>query len=282
MFRTRPPWFALACNGLCVLQLLMTAVAFEWLVRLEGAARLGWQLGVVAVSLSLGTLLLVQLPRALQWRPRIARRPTREVRAERQRIARDLHDQLGSQLVVAMALLDAAAPRGREVLALLDQCLLDVRLIGDSMEGAGQPLADRLARLRHRMQPALEQRGIQVLWSVEVPLDAPPLHGQGASQLVAIAQEAISNVLQHAVASRLVLRVAYAVQARAWSLEVRDNGRPVVSPLHAERVGAGYGTAGMQRRATAVGGLLRVVRRHGQGTCVLLVVPAAALERDAE
>ena len=108
MLVTRPALFATVCSGLWLLQMgLMGAMAARWwglwtLTRVQ----LAWCGAALAgATLVLGALLLAQLPRAARWRPRLTPRASAELQAERKRIARDLHDKLGSQLINALALL---------------------------------------------------------------------------------------------------------------------------------------------------------------------------------
>jgi signal transduction histidine kinase len=87
-------------------------------------------------------------------------------------------------------------------------------------------------------------------------------------QLLRIAQEALTNVLKHAHATRV--RVALRHRGPGLELEVEDDGRtPVPTTV---RVG-GRGLANMQARARQLGGALSVERVQ-QGTRVLLRVPA--------
>lgn len=276
MFRTRPPWVAVTCIGIWLLQLGLNVVLFQQSWSTSLPAR-GWlMLAVLAFSLALGALLVMQLPRALQWRPRLGFRPSAEVSAERKRIARDLHDKLGSQLVVAMALLDSRPALDHDVLSVLEQCMLDLRLIVDSMDGAGELFADRLARLRHRMQRVLEQRGIEMQWDVQIPEGTTPIRPQVTAQLIAIVQEALSNVLQHSRASQVLVSVRYLPEARSWCLQVSDNGRGLHASQAAGRQTVGAGLPGMQERVGKVGGLLRVAPAAGGGTCVWVVVPGTS------
>ena len=99
MFRTRPPLFAIACMCMWLLQWTLLAMAFFGYDEERPSDRQWWELAALVISVGLGALLLVQLPRALQWRPRLRLRASAEVTAERRRIAQDLHDNLGAQLV---------------------------------------------------------------------------------------------------------------------------------------------------------------------------------------
>lgn len=278
MFRTRPPWFAAVCIGIWLLQLALMAVAFYWAERSGSVPALRWwELAALAAALALGALLLVQLPRALQWRPRRSVRPSAEVLAQRRRIARDLHDNVGSQLVFALALLESSSHRDPQVQAALEKCLLDLRLLTDAMDGDDASLTERLAQLRYRIGPVLAQRGIRVLWTVDNAPDAGFSHPDSAAHLAAIVQEALSNALQHAQATEIELRAGPLVDSAAWCIDICDNGRGMGEPPD-ERgaVAGGSGMAGMEHRARLAGGHLQVLARKPGGTCIRVVVPLAS------
>ncbi len=278
MPRIRPAWVALACIGLWFVQLVFTGLVFRGLWPVSSQDLRTWEVGVVGASVVLGGLLLGQLPRALQWRPRRHPRPSAEVKAERQRIARDLHDHLGSQLLCAMALLEGSAGQSAAVRQALQKCVLDLRLIVDSMDGDTEPLPDRLARLRYRLQPALSQSGIRMVWNVLPSSPAPggsPLPPDKAAHVVAIVQEALSNVLQHSDATRVCVSV-HRCGSGTLHVTVTDNGRGM-SPmaLHADAGRAGKGVQGMRVRAQMAGGTLSITPAHDGGTCVHASVPVS-------
>jgi len=283
MLHLHPPAFILVCVALWLLQLMACLVLLLHAGSLERDVVQQWQGLDLGCTIGLGILLLGQLPRVLRWRPRRSVRASNELRAERQRIARGLHDQVGSQLVCAMALVDAQDPAARPLVQALEHCMLDLRLLVDSMDGDDDALPDRLARLRHRIQPALDRRGIALAWEVELPDGVPVPAGAPARELTAIAQEAVSNVLQHAGASRLRIGLRYVAMpgGGAWRLEVADNGQGlpagevlVDSSGRRGGAGSGHGLAGMCRRAGGVGGTLRLVPAEGGGTSVQVSVPA--------
>lgn len=234
-----------------------------------------WLAGTQIVTQTvLGWLILIQLPRALQWRPRRNARPSAELQAERQRIARELHDNVGSQLINTMGLLDPGLPAHSQALRALEQCLLDLRLVVDSMDSATDALAHRLARLRHRIQPVLDRRGIQMEWHVQTADDPRAPCAGHAQHMVSIVQEALSNVLQHAQATQVMVRFFHDGEQGAWRLEICDNGcgLPEASPaLHARP--SGFGLEGMRSRALQMGGALELIRPGEGGTCIRVVVP---------
>ncbi len=275
MFRTRPPGFAVLCVGLWLLQVVLLAIAFRWAGSVAYFMHGFWcELALFGATAGLGALLLLQLPRALRWRPRLNPRASAEVLAERRRIARDLHDNLGAQLVCALVLLDPERPREREIHAALEKCMLDMRLVVDAIDGAGAPFADRLAQLRYRIEPVLARRGIRMAWEVDPPLSAVLPNADSATHLVAIVQEALSNALQYADATEVQVSARYLEGAQSWCIEVSDNGKGIQPPGSFDRLAAaGRGMAGMSQRARLAGGELLVLRGEGGGTCIRAVVP---------
>lgn len=278
MFRTRPPGFAIVCICVWLLQLALLAMAFYGHPEEWQSDQQRWGLAALVTSVGLGALLLTQLPRALQWRPRLNARASADVLAERRRIARDLHDNLGSQLVCALALLNTSNPRESGVHSALEKCLLDLRLIVDSMHSVEAPLADRLAQLRYRIAPVLAQRGIRMQWDVETPSCANFLYPESAMHLVAIVQEALSNALQHANATEIQVNTRCLSTPGAWCVEVCDNGQGFLPPFNQEDCPElGHGMAGMARRASLAGGELQVFAAQRGGTCIRVVAPYAAV-----
>ena len=276
MFRTRPPWFAAVCVLVWAVQLALIAIAFHWIGSVGSSAQRWWELAAVAVTMGLGACLLIQLPKAMQWRPRRSIRPSAEVVAERRRIAQDLHDHLGSQLVSAMSLFGKDHPRERDLRALLEKCLLDLRFIVDSMHGAQDPLPERMARLRHRIQPALDQRGISMLWDVDIPVGPRLPNPSSADHILAIVQEALSNTVQHAAATEVSVCARYIAPAGIWYWEVCDNGLGIPAAdgnCDNSARAAGFGLKGMHTRARLAGGELQILQREGGGTRVRVILP---------
>ncbi len=242
----------------------------------QGASQ-HWLLFNLVTTALLGFLILLQVPRALQWRPRRSARPSHELKLERQRIARDLHDQVGSQLVHAIAMVDAHNPATQPLAKALEHCLLDVRLLVDSMDGDDDALIDRLARLRHRIQPSLNQRGIALQWDVAFAGAAAMPMGAPARELTAIVQEAVSNVLQHSGATAVAIRLRHVqddATAAPGSCRSATTAR-ACRPRRSRGQDAGHGIAGMRQRAAKAGGRLQLLPGpQGQGLCVQVTVPA--------
>ena len=254
--------------------LMQFALKLAWLSR-NGLEDSVWP-WVLRLSFCLDLLvagaLVLLLVRALYWHPRSKAQVAAAVRKERQRIARELHDQVGSQLVNAMMLFDAQEDKTHPVVQTLEQCMLDLRLLVDVMSDQKGNLAEKLGTLRHRLQPVLDKRGIQLYWVMNAePADQLPT-GMRARELCRLVQEAVSNVLQHSKASQLMVELRPFVEGSDgdWLLRVVDNG---VGLQQSARDGyVGRGLAHMKRRAAKAGGTLSIVSEGSSGTQIIVVV----------
>lgn len=223
----------------------------------------------LAVSLR-GTVVLRSLSRLLRGRVRRALRPGPEVLRERERIARDLHDGVGAQLVTTMAMLDINNPREQRTLYELELCLLGMRLTIDAMGVSSDPLLLRLARLRHRIEPLLERRCAKLHWDVQEPPDLPQPNKEVAAEIFLVVQEALSNVLHHAQATQVRFTLRYEHDRGVWIYEVCDNGVGLPAGLTPGDERCGQGLRTMHDRATRSGLRLTLPPPEVGGTLVRL------------
>lgn len=193
---------------------------------------------------------------------------------ERQRIMREIHDGVGSQLV---ALLNMVARPGADAGALREhvQVALDeMRMAVDSLQPANDDLATVLATLRYRLQPRLEAAGIAIVWEVAELPELRELSPNVVMHVQRILLEAFTNVLKHARASRIVVRARLRDDEPAVTLQIADNGiglrdDTATAPGPARRRG-GRGLDNMRSRAAAIGARLRVEQLSSGGVCITL------------
>jgi two-component system sensor histidine kinase DesK len=183
--------------------------------------------------------------------------------AERERIARDLHDVLGHTLSLiilkselASKLADSHPERAvaeiRDVERISREALAEVRAAVKGYRSAGLD-----SELVHARQ-TLETAGIRVETAIDLP-NLPPSH-EGV--LVLALREAVTNVVRHAQASSCRVRLE---KTASWcELEVADDGRGGTAP-------EGSGLTGMRTRVEALGGML--VREPGRGTTLRIRLP---------
>jgi signal transduction histidine kinase len=170
---------------------------------------------------------------------------------ERERLVADLHDGIGSQLGVLIALADKGRLAHEDLAGDLTACLDDLRLIVDSLDHESRPIDLALAELRARMQRRCEALGVELAWSVAVPQGGnwPPttvLH------VLRSTQELVSNALRHAHPTRVSFSLGGAPSRADWiRLAVEDNGPGGVTL----DVGApGRGHHNLRARAQRLGG----------------------------
>jgi signal transduction histidine kinase len=194
------------------------------------------------------------------------------VLAERERLAREIHDTLAQGFTSVLMLLEvaesdmdtdpAAARRRLDVAArTVRQNLAEARSLVAALTPVdlqAAPLPEAVGRLvdRFRGEAALSAR-----LAVEgTPRLLPP-----AADVVLLrtAQEALANVRKHAGPCRVAVRLRYA--ADGVEIEVADDGAGFVQDGTPSR---GYGLAGMRRRVEEAGGVLQVDSRPGAGTTV--------------
>ncbi len=191
--------------------------------------------------------------------------------AERRRIARELHDEVGQSLTAVLLSLSRLADRTPES---LHADLLDAQ------EVTRESLAE-VRRLARRLRPGvLEDLGlISALTSLSTEIAAhtglavtrrfpqglPPLDPEVELVLYRVAQEGLTNVVRHADAAHAVLELHRA--ADSVVLRVADDGHGIGA------VREGAGIRGMRERALLVGGRLAVSPDPGGGTLLTLTIP---------
>lgn len=196
------------------------------------------------------------------------------LRAERQRISYELHDNIGSQIVSVLFTMQASEqPQKRFVMMSLEQCLADLKMTVDALDSFDENVTQAMGRLRYRVQPALDRQGTQMHWDIEMSSAMDAIAGVYAQQVLRIAQESISNVMRHAKASSVKVSCGFVPESGHLVLEVCDDGIGVGVLTGEGKRPAGRGVKSMKRRAAAVGGRLNISNHHGAGTCVRLTLP---------
>jgi signal transduction histidine kinase len=199
----------------------------------------------------------------------------RRVTDERLRIARELHDTLAHALVAINVRAGVADHLGnshdptvlQDVKAVSATALADLRatltLLREDDDGAPTEPAFDLGSLP-RLADQARAAGLEADVDVQIGGAAVPSAVGGAA--FRIVQEALTNVLRHAGASRARVRVR--AGADALDIEVTDDGRGDASPGT-----AGYGLVGMTERATALGGQVQSGPADEGGWRVHAVLP---------
>lgn len=214
---------------------------------------------------------------------------------ERTRIAREVHDELGSLLVALkmdvnwmdkrLSEQQQRSPEAAEDMRgrMRCKCQNMSRLIENAVDNVGRIITDlRPSILDHQgLWAALEWQAQEFVASAELALDwcmavddTPEPPEPMAMAVFRIFQEMLSNVGRHAQARHL--RVVITVAAGDLSLTVQDDG--VGAPAQAFEAGDAYGVMGMRERAQHFGGRIDIASTPGEGTRMRLQLALRAPE----
>ena len=203
------------------------------------------------------------------------------VLAERQRLAREIHDTLAQGFASIVTLSEAARAQSsmspevairrlEEAGDAARRSLDDARraiwaLRPEALDNASLPRALGELAAGFGSQTGIDTQSAVTGDEYEVPPEAQ-------EALLRIAQEALANVRKHSRASRVRLTLSYLDQAIL--LDVRDDGGGFDLAASARNgSGGGFGIAGMRERVAALGGTLTVESALGQGTTVAAALP---------
>lgn len=253
----RPPWWTVQrVFWLCGVILLLGLLATGWVVLLH--RQVARQTAVIGSQLE---------------REAVAR--------ERTRIARELHDSLGQELVGIALQLDSAAARlpesPQQAARALDMARRMIRhsqaetkrsvadLRAEELEGA-----DLSTALEALVQPLVATSGPTQL-HLEVQGAPRRLEGVVEHHLLRIGQEAVANAVRHAHAARIEVRVCY--REREVAVEVKDDGCGFDANEAVAIVSGHFGLLGLRERVNKLQGQLRIESQPGAGTVVSVTVP---------
>jgi PAS domain S-box-containing protein len=198
---------------------------------------------------------------------------------ERRRVARELHDGLGQELVAAKIALDGMARKdsqhpdkrlANEASEIIDRAIQQVRSVSHLLH---PPLLDEVglfSAVIWYLDGLTKRSGIQTMLEVDPP-EFPRLSADLETAIFRIVQEALTNVFRHSGATKAWITLKQ--EESRVVVTVRDDGKGVggkVSELKPGSIGVGIG--GMNQRAREFGGTLRVIDAN-PGTIVEAEIP---------
>ena len=202
---------------------------------------------------------------------------------ERRRVARELHDGIGQSLNAlvlglntAMAALERAPDMVPTLIKRLRLSVSDVvRELQDVIYDLRPSILDDLGLVRALhwyAEERLKPLGIHVVF--DVPSSLPRLASEVETTLFRIGQEALTNVVKHAQATQVVVRIGHNREL-IW-LEVTDNGRGFKEDVGSKmnrKHRPGWGLLNIEERASLLGGQTIIESQLNKGTRVYVEVP---------
>jgi signal transduction histidine kinase/ligand-binding sensor domain-containing protein len=246
-----------------------------------------WSFYALCAGAVIGLAAAVQAYR-LRWQRRLLKiEEQRALAMERTRIARDLHDDLGTALTGLALELDVIgrdSPGAPRLSSRLNEAARRVRELAERMREvvwSVNPRCDTVSSLADFLEQQVSQflRGSGVVVRLEFPEDIPPLPiaAEARHQLALSVREALTNIVRHAGATEVVLSLS--ISGGTLTVQIKDNGRgfePAPSP--------GQGLDNMRARLEQAGGIFEFASRRGGGTVLNFRLPldmAASVNHDS-
>ena len=213
-----------------------------------------------------------------QFRQRIALLEAQAaVQTERLRIARDMHDDLGSTLASIVHLSGGAAGAGEtenSVLGRIHAATRDLVQRTRDIVWAATPQHDSLESLIEQLaahaERTLGDRGVEVRAELPVHIPEEPIAAAARHGLFLAFKEAVNNAAKYAQARTAVVRAELIADALVVTL--KDDG---VGFADGEVKGTGNGLGNVRARLAALGGSAEIASVVGRGTTVTLRLPRA-------
>lgn len=161
---------------------------------------------------------------------------------ERQRIAQDLHDDIGARLLTLMY-----KATDREMEEYLRHTLQDLKTLTRGLAASQHRLSDAAGEWKADLEQRLAAARLRLEWNFNADVDVTLAVGQW-SAITRILRELVSNVIAHAAASRVEVELAF--ESGVLALTVSDDGRGGDPATWSH----GLGLGGVRKRARSLGG----------------------------
>jgi signal transduction histidine kinase len=208
---------------------------------------------------------------------------------ERMRIARDIHDNLGSSLTHIAQLSELAQAdfeQPKQARTHIDEIFTTARQVARSLDEivwAIDPKNDSLelsfAYIFKMAQDFLRTGGIKCRLDLPESLPANSFSSSVRHHLYLAVREALNNIVKHSAASEVQLRLNVNEKMERLIIIIADNGRGFAVPAGSSAApapagtGGGHGLGNMRYRLKSVGGRCEVESLPGRGTVVRLILP---------
>jgi len=236
--------------------------ALEKSASLETSWRRGGITAITATGLSILSLAAF-LPFHYRWREH------RQIRQIRERIAGDLHDDVGSNLgsIQMLSAIAMARPDNRDELETIHRVAAEtVNSVRDIVWLLQPRESHRIAIIDHLRESAaiLLDAMESIRWSIRSDFQDWTLGDADSRHLMLFFREVLHNIRRHSGASEVDIRLAW--EGKSMLLQIRDNGRGIPADL-LERPST---LRAIRQRAARLGGTLDVLSSPGSGTEITL------------
>jgi len=243
----------------------------------------GWFMVVSALLILGGVAAAVRTAASRKYRRKLALLEQQHaVERDRARIAKDIHDDIGAGLTQITLLTELARREPEQLGAHLERISNSARQLTRAMDEivwAVDPQHDTFNGLVDYISAFAEDflytAGIRCRMDLPMTLPATRVDAELRYNLFLAVKEAVNNVVKHAKATEVWLRLSVAPDA--FTLVIEDNGRGMpadegATGVGADRLASGSGLANLRKRLAAVGGRCEIHSASGRGTRVEMTV----------
>ncbi|MEI6575609.1 MAG: histidine kinase [Bacteroidota bacterium] len=192
---------------------------------------------------------------------------------ERQRLSRELHDGLGQHLAAVKLRMESIRPEDpehtRKTISELshgiDQTIDEIRRITNDLMPAVLKEFGLLTAIRTLCESTTGNAGIHLIFEAEANNMA--IDSKAQNYLFRILQEAMTNIIKHARASKIIVQIY--TTGNVFILNIEDNGRG----FHHSQVGTGNGLSNIRERINLIHGKLDISSFPGKGTRIGIEIP---------
>lgn len=193
--------------------------------------------------------------------------------AERQRLARELHDSVSQQLFAASMLLSALTeqeqdPKSQKQLGQVEKVVQQAQLEMRALLLHLRPVALRNKTLAEGLEDLILELQEKVYFNIDYQIEEIALSKTEEDHLFRIAQEALSNTLRHAKANEVEL--LFIARDQLAILRIQDNG--LGFDVDGDKTSS-YGLRNIAERAVEIGCTYKIVSVPNEGTIVEVKVP---------
>jgi signal transduction histidine kinase/ligand-binding sensor domain-containing protein len=251
-----------------------------------------WFLVPAALAMAGGVAALARYLSVRQMHQELQRlERQRDIEQIRARIARDIHDQIGSgltriNLLNALLLGDPAGllqDRVSQITGVTCELMSAIDEIVWAVNPSNDTLENLISYLCDFAEEYLRPANIRLRLDVPASLPALPLTPEVRHNLFLAVKEIFNNIVKHSQATEVALKLE--LDDRAATLQIRDNGRgfnPGSVPCPGQAHCNGNGLENLRKRASAIGGKCVIHSQPGAGTGIEFTFPRPRLSAAAE
>src|SRR5262249_2755678 len=259
--------------NVAVVPLVLATRNLGWIALSIGDAPVEWAPWRRATLEAIAQQVTLALHQSRLTAQNLAEARHQAVLEERNRIARDIHDNLAQGFAAILMQLQAVQRSASSLPPKLAQSIdtavelarthmIEARRSVGALRPQDIEAGDVAAVLERTTDLARRTTDVPIELVIE---ELPPLGAGVEREIIGIAQEALTSAVRHARARKITIHAASS-RSLGVRLSIADDGRGIAR----ERFGAGFGLTSMQERADRIGGSLTIVTAPRAGTEIVL------------